>query len=297
MWLNQILEQLRKFLIENPLGVIILSILSGLLVNVIPSFFPILNSIVNVRIWILFALAISGMLVTLFPVSLILSSRVRKYKNDKDMFEEKYNNEKQERDTIQEAYEIKSRITLIDEKLLNYISRIAKGHNNSDELDKLTTSILSIIANEIRPLKYDGFSIFCRDPQEPDYLISWKCYYTESQEFFRFYVGDRDDEHQGVAGKTFKDQQIRVVHLDRQEDGKLKSDSEFFVFFPGQKPRYKSFICVPIIGDEGNSLGVLSIDSVQRDAFDSQEIKELIILLSKRFASILIVAIGISSLK
>lgn len=294
MYLKNFFKRTKKFLIENPFGVIILSILSGLTANAIPALFPILNKTTNVKIWILVTLAISGFLVALFPSSLIISSQARKYNNDKKKYEEN----KQELQKSQKAYQVKNRITLMDEELLNYISKLAKGNSTGDQLDVLTTRILSVIANEIElfAFNYCGLSIFCPDPKNTEYLISWKCYYAESQEFFKFYIGNNRNEDQGVAGKTFKDQKIRVVHIDQKEDGSIKSDCDLYVIFPGQKPRYQSFICVPIIGDKGNSLGVLSIDSTQKDAFDSEETKELITSLSKRFAAILTVTTDMSIL-
>jgi transcriptional regulator with GAF, ATPase, and Fis domain len=143
-------------------------------------------------------------------------------------------------------------------------------------------------------LNDSGISIFCPDPKHNDYLISWKSCYTESHAIHKFYIGNIS-KRRGIAGEVYKDKQKRIVHIDVDADGKIKSDDGLYEVFPGQGlPRYRSFICIPIVDVDNNSLGVLSIDSKDRTAFDSKKMQELVNLIANRLSAILIVTLNIS---
>jgi uncharacterized membrane protein (DUF106 family) len=77
---------LRKFLIENPFGVVILAILSGIATNLLsssaPILYPLLARNVSIQIWTIILLVFLGFFIALFPVSLILNKNYKAYKSE-----------------------------------------------------------------------------------------------------------------------------------------------------------------------------------------------------------------------
>jgi hypothetical protein len=82
------------------------------------------------------------------------------------------------------------------------------------------------------------------------------------------------------------------VHLSRR-NGELQADNPEYIFFDKAKRRrfpYKSLITVPIIGDMGDCLGVMCLYSNCVTAFDSSAVKNLLVAISGRLSTAMLVA-------
>jgi transcriptional regulator with GAF, ATPase, and Fis domain len=291
---------LKKFLIEHPFGVVILAILSGIATNLlsssVPILYPFLARNVSIQIWTIILLVFLGFFVALFPASFILKRNYKAYKSEYEAHQKTQKDldlEKQGHQATKLDYETEKKIVEIDRKLLDSVSRLAKGNNVGQEFDILIENILQTISR-MYPLIDSGISIFCPDTKDKNYLIPWRACFAESQKTMRFYIGSTSDEKRGVAGEVYKEKSMQIVHVEVDKDGKIRSDNSLYIIFPGQEiPKYRSFICVPIIDTDGNSLGVLSIDSQDKLAFDSDKSQELVNLIASRFSAILVVALNI----
>jgi transcriptional regulator with GAF, ATPase, and Fis domain len=293
-------KALMKFLLRNPGGVVILGILSGIATNLLTSFapqiYPLLAKNISVPIFTIILSSILGFFIALLPVSIILRRSLAAYHSEQELHEKTkiaLENKNKENEAIKQDYETENKIIEIDRKLLDSLSKLAKGNDPGQEFDTLATRILDAIS-KIHDLNDSGISIFCPDPKDKDYLISWKSCYTESHAVLNFYIGNVS-KRRGIAGEVYKDKQKRIVHIDVDAaDGKIKSDDGLYEVFPGQgTPRYRSFICIPIVDTDGNSLGVLSIDSKDRTAFDSDKVQGLANLIANRLGAILLVTLNI----
>jgi transcriptional regulator with GAF, ATPase, and Fis domain len=268
---------LRKFLLDNPVGVLILGVLTGLATNLLsslaPILYPFLAQAISIQLWTVIIFIALGFFLAFFPASFAL---------------------KKTRQAIELEHKTEKNIIEIDRTLLDSLSKLAKGNDPGSEFDILATSILNAISN-IHEFSGSGISIFCPDPKDNDYLVPWKSCHTESQSTAaKFYIGSISNIKRGTAGEVYKDKRTIIVHID-VDSGQIKSDDGgFYVVFPGQGiPRYRSFMCVPVIDTDGNSLGVLSIDSQDRTAFDSDKVQELVNLIANRLGAILLVTLNI----
>lgn len=105
-----------------------------------------------------------------------------------------------------------------------------------------------------------------------EYLIPQAHYGLPPESFNRlkFYIGDGPDRKHGVAGMTFKDKKIRVVHVKNNNE----TDNIHYIEFDETREfiPYKAFVAVPIMrrilqntyhtSDNVPCLGVVCFDSL-----------------------------------
>jgi hypothetical protein len=105
-----------------------------------------------------------------------------------------------------------------------------------------------------------------------------------------------NDPAGGVCAKAYKSKATQIVRIDRLKDGTYKADDpDFQIFIIGKKNLpYESFVSVPMIhkrGHESVCIGVLNIDSPDRDAFDGLD--EILRRISERATCILVSCNGL----
>jgi len=180
----------------------------------------------------------------------------------------------------------------LDEAILGFIPYLSLSTDREEAIRRCLSEFLdgasALLGNDV-------FRASIVQPTEIDgnlYLVplAWsKEMSADSIRRTKFYVGtDRNREgERGVAGKTFVDETIEVVHFTL-DDGRWKPDHpDYVVVEPNRQLPYRSCATVPIGGRRmGNGgthepcLGVLCFDSPTPDVFDSDEIKELLGALS-----------------
>jgi dephospho-CoA kinase len=180
----------------------------------------------------------------------------------------------------------------LDEAILGFIPYLSLSDDREEALRRCLSEFLdgasALFSNDV-------FRASIVQPTEIDgnlYLtpLAWsKEMSIDSIRRTKFYVGadlNRRDER-GVAGKTFVDETIEVVHFTL-ENGEWRPDRpDYIVFEPDRRLPYRSCAAVPIGGrrmgsdrTEERPMGVLCFDSPTPDVFDSDEIKELLGALS-----------------
>jgi hypothetical protein len=104
----------------------------------------------------------------------------------------------------------------------------------------------------------------------------------------RFYIGSGSNRPRGVVGQVFLRQATQIVHLVKVR-GTWKADNPNFVHYSrNHEPSFRSVAAVPILGPKIESLGVLSFDSLNPSAFDSDVVRQLLQALSDRVAVLLV---------
>ena len=182
-------------------------------------------------------------------------------------------------------------VVKLDDSLLNLLPSLISAKEREGEMRRLLEELLKdaiwAFAGDVHRAL-----ILLPDPSR-EYLRVWAHYQMPEASVIRtrFYIGKEIDRKRGVAGEVFLDGQLRIEHI-RQADGSWKPDSNSYIVFDAKRPYppYRSFICVPIVAEEAtNCLGVVCFDSENLAAFDSQEIKKLLLKLGKRIATVLLV--------
>lgn len=116
------------------------------------------------------------------------------------------------------------------------------------------------------------------------------------------YIGPaRPDRKTGVAGEAFTKQEIIVARMtgEKTQDNSWKFDRDSYIDFAttGTPPPYSALACVPLLDKKGTSasLGVVCFDSREKDAYESQEVQESLVLIGRCFTSALLIYQDINS--
>jgi hypothetical protein len=190
----------------------------------------------------------------------------------------------------------------LDDSLLRLMASISQDPNQQGAVSRLFEEFF-IDALE---LFKDGcrISIFTPDPKDPNFLRIWQSYRVppETIERVRLYIGDSPNNNlpKGIAGLVYKEKSLVIVHLDWQDlkgasgnAGSLKADNPNYHTFSTRctKKSQSHWVVagVPILDNSNNCLGVLCLDSKNREAFDSQIVQEGIDSLANRVAAIMVI--------
>ena len=122
----------------------------------------------------------------------------------------------------------------------------------------------------------------------------------ESLNDLEFYIGKdklKRERDGGVAGEVFTSGRLLVGHMKRI-DNFWVCDLEMYKKPRGRRPfpPYRALVSVPIMGsdpdkpDSTRCLGVLCFDSYNEDAFDSQDVKEVLLMLASRIAAVILIS-------
>lgn len=164
--------------------------------------------------------------------------------------------------------------------LLIYIKY--KSWKNIEKLEELTDQIVDIIPQNIQTPNANPFRITIYIPKRilnARYLVGWKYGGRAPGVNKKFYIGNKnisDLKKIGVAGKVFKFQKEEIIKL-REVDGKITAENDYYNDLGLKRIEdigYTTFICFPIINKSNRSLGVLSIDCMEIDAFDNTKLKD-----------------------
>ena len=206
--------------------------------------------------------------------------------------------------------------------LWNQLKTYSKALNTSNDMVELDDSLLRLLASidytqDLNPQMrkvleeslHDAIKAFPKDiyrasillPNGAKEYLSIRVNFKMPEESIRrvnFYIGDDENRSQerGVAGITYRDKQLRIGHII-WKDNQWKCDNENYIDFEEDdlRPSYNSFVSVPIIGLDPNSvdglaaicLGVICFDSHSLTAFDSPQTQKLLLMLGRRIAAAL----------
>jgi GAF domain-containing protein len=115
---------------------------------------------------------------------------------------------------------------------------------------------------------------------------------ADSEKRQKFYVGPKSDRKRGVAGKTFVDRKLYVVHMREETPGKWVADDPDYIVHDSKRhhPPYKAFATVPImVGADEEPLGVLSFDSANPCIFDSPRVQDVLQRVAQRVAAAMLI--------
>jgi hypothetical protein len=192
------------------------------------------------------------------------------------------------------AHQISVKLHSLDETLWYLLPKLCEAPDASLALKRFFDEFLEQTLEFLQLLDNCGIAVYAPDTSDPNYLTT--LFYlespNESHDKARFYIGNGSNTKRGIAGVTFLDQKSHVVHLSRK-NGELHADHSEYLFFDNPKRRrfpYKSLITVPIIGDAGDSLGVMCLYSNSATAFDSNAVKNLLVAIAGRLSTAMLVA-------
>ena len=115
----------------------------------------------------------------------------------------------------QKALESLGNLSKLDDRLLRLLVKLRNG-NRAATIETLVEDFLVDILNALDASGSCGISIYRRDPEDSDYLIRWKSSSRplEDDAGLKFFVGDSSSlDRRGIAGKTFRDKETRLVHI------------------------------------------------------------------------------------
>jgi GAF domain-containing protein len=119
------------------------------------------------------------------------------------------------------------------------------------------------------------------------YLAYWGEVNMQAHGDWRFEIGSPDKE--GVAGYSFKTGRMARGIMVREGDKWRCTDPHYrFKEDNSREPRYRSFICIPLVGPEVNTLGIVSFDSPRADTFNSPEVLKVIVEMADSLAAALV---------
>jgi hypothetical protein len=188
------------------------------------------------------------------------------------------------------AHQLATKLNELDGTLWLLISSLDLNPDREEALGLLVEKFLE----DTLKLFADGcrISILRPNTNTPDYLTVWRSSLlpSETVKRLRFYIGSDNEKQRGVAGHTFMDNQLRVVHLFKQDNIWHADDPDYRFFVKRPKPSYLSFVAVPIINNNKKCMAVLCIDSNSKTAFDAEKVQELLLALGRRLAAAMQIA-------
>ena len=198
------------------------------------------------------------------------------------------------------ALESLGNLSKLDDRLLRLLVKMRNGNkaNKTTTSETLVEDFLVDILNALEASGSCGISVYRRDPKDSNYLVRWKSSSRPLEEgtSLKFFVGsnplDQVKKPRGIAGKTFRDKETRVVHIT-SEGGKCVPDNSDYLIIREEPylPPYQALIAVSIttnVNDDSESLGVLCLYTNTKTAFDSSQVQNLIKALAKRLSIIML---------
>lgn len=198
----------------------------------------------------------------------------------------------------QKALKRLSRLNQLDDRLLRLLVKLNNKANTVDTNNGFLQDFLKDALVALDATDSCGISIYCRDPGDLNYLMRWKWYSYPSlpmTESLRFYLGDSDQGdnsiRRGVMGTTFRDKEVRIVHLYVKKEGRWEADNPDYIMSSECPPPYPALITMALttnMHDDTPSLGVLCLYSTNVQAFDSPQVRALVKSLAQRLSIIML---------
>jgi hypothetical protein len=203
----------------------------------------------------------------------------------------------------------------LDESVLRLLASFKRNFNSSgfsifrnsnsgaqEALKRLVEELLEKALEVFYLFHTCGIEVWMPESENSEYLKLWyQANLSDSARArVRFYIGAEEGKEEpylpGLAGATFRDKKIRIVHIFR-EKGEWRADSPDYVFVNDRQRAkrfpYRTLIAVPMLtlsspGVE-KCLGVLCMYSLEKNAFDSKRVESLVASIADRIASVLII--------
>jgi hypothetical protein len=188
----------------------------------------------------------------------------------------------------------------LDESLLALFPSFVRDIDQESAIERLLHETLRDSTRLLGEHVSRAFILRKNDQHE---LVPWVTYEmsSESKARTRFSTESGPERNRGVAGETYQDRTLRVVHMVKRDGGwrsevfkqehdKWVRDEETkYLVFAANRPHppYRSFVTVPIMATSQDCLGVLCFDSANQKIFDQPEMRQLLISLSTRIAAVI----------
>jgi GAF domain len=213
---------------------------------------------------------------------------------------------------LRKAHQIATTFNELDDTLIRLLKEFRKEvqKSSSSIRGSATTTnkeevLLKRLVEEVLERILDLFLLYCnhcsveifiKDPSDPDYLVSW-CYNnttSDSQQHgARIFVGSVDPTKNGLRGRVFLEGKASVAHINKEGSEWRAQESDFiFINNSNKKTRFpfRTMIAAPISGSvPDQNFGVLCLYSLERRAFDSTDLKNLLLSVANRIASALVI--------
>jgi hypothetical protein len=163
-------------------------------------------------------------------------------------------------------------------KLLANLPMLVTTNDFYGFMHELLADATEVITNTVSGVY--GASLYL--PHDKDYLKIWVAYQVpeDSRKNALCYIGSNTDIKRGVAGECFCEKTTLVAHKTNQVDKSkdLIFDRESYLHFGkhGTHPAFESFICAPVVAENGECLGVLCFDSVYLTVFNNVALQKAI---------------------
>jgi hypothetical protein len=212
---------------------------------------------------------------------------------------------------LRKAHQIATAFNELDDTLIRLMKEFRKEitiSSSSVRGSTITTSkeiALKRLVEETLEKVLDLFLLYCnhcsveiftKDPSDPSHLVPW-CYSNTTansqQREAKIFVGHKDPTRNGLRGWAFLEGKVGVAHISKEGSEWRAQESEFiFVNNTNKKSRFpfRTMIVAPITGimpDE--NFGILCLYSLERKAFDSADLKNLLLSVGNRIASAIII--------
>ena len=184
-------------------------------------------------------------------------------------------------------------------KLDDSLLRLLSSFNQTQDKKAATTLLFQEFLEDTLELFRDGcrISILRPDCNNPEFLTVWQSLRVPLETIQRteFYIGSNSTHKQiGIAGLAFKNQTLEVIHLSWQNNHWVPDNPKYYTFVQRDTPKsmpYRAIVVVPIINNANPSqcLGVLCLDSMDIQAFDSKRVQDGLRAVSDRISATLLI--------
>ncbi len=186
------------------------------------------------------------------------------------------------------AHHRANRLNELDDSLLRLLSGLISSSSFTEKDDAMIRLLDEFLYDATKMFTdVQRGSVLRLDPDDPSYLSIWKSrgMPVESVDQTRFYIGSESDKERGIAGRTYLDGNLRVVHLSKKNGSWVPDSLDYKKSIRRDRPPYHSFAVVPMNSSEGKPIGVLCFDSMTQHEFDSPKIKDLLLALGNRITA------------
>jgi GAF domain len=184
-------------------------------------------------------------------------------------------------------------------KLDDSLLRLLCSFNQISDKTAATTLLFQEFLEDTLELFRDGcrISILRADRHRPEFLTVWQSLRvpTETIQRTAFYIGPNiADKRIGVAGIAFKQQTLKIAHLLWKQNQWTSDNTDYYAFTQRSTPKsmpYRAIVAVPIIDNTNPNqcLGVLCLDSMDAQAFDSKRVQDGLRSVADRLSAALLI--------
>jgi GAF domain len=200
---------------------------------------------------------------------------------------------------LYQALDRSNKIVGLDDSLLRLLVRLDPKKDLKNQVQKLLKELLrdTIVAFPDRTETYRA-AIFLPNSSKEYLMIRVHVGIPDTSiGRSKFYIGQDMNfaSERGIAGTAYVTQQLMVGHITwKKDEWSCNLSSYKQLGKADERPSYNSFVCVPIIADEPEPLGVVCFDSHSSTVFDSDHVQSLLQIFSRRIAAVILVYIILS---